>query len=151
MALSKREFVRILAGGLSAPFEAHPQAATFSSEVNVINVFASVRDSRGIIQRGLNKDSFSLEVDGHHQSVDYFADNPALSIAMLIDTSGSMQSMLDEEIGAIRLLAARLLKEEKKGKGNEACLLSSSQRVVLRHDFTSEPLLFFVYSESFEE
>lgn len=140
MAISKREFIRILVGGLSAPCNAHPQAATFSSDVNVMNVFASVRDSRGIIQRDLNKDSFSLEVDGHRQSIDYFADNLSLSIAMLIDTSGSMQSMLQEEIGAMRLLAAHLLKEESKG--NEACLLSFSGRVVLWHDFTSAPLLF---------
>ena len=140
MALSKRDFIRILVGGLSAPCNAYPQAATFSSDVNVVNVFASVRDSLGIIQRDLNKDSFSLEVDGRHQSIHYFSDNPTLSIAMLIDTSGSMQSMLDEEIGAARLLAAHLLKGERKG--NEACLLSFSQRVVLWHDFTSAPLLF---------
>ena len=140
MAISKREFIRILVGGLSAPWNAYPQAATFSSDVNVINVFASVRDSRGIIQRDLNKDSFSLEVDGRRQSIDYFADDLTLSIAMLIDTSGSMQSMLDEEIGATRLLAANLLKGERKG--NEACLLSFSHRVVLRHDFTSAPLPF---------
>jgi VWFA-related protein len=140
MALSKREFIRILLGGLSAPRSAYPQAATFSSDVNVVNVFASVRDSRGIIQRDLNKDSFSLEVDGRHQSINYFADNLALSIAMLIDTSGSMQTMLDEEIGVIRLLAAHLLRGERKG--NEASLLSFSKRVVLWHDFTSAPLLF---------
>jgi len=94
--LSKREFIRILASGLSLPFKVYSQAATFSSDVNVINVSASVRDSRGVIQRDLNKDSFSLEVDGHDQPIDYFSHDLTLSIAVLIDTSGSMQRMLDE-------------------------------------------------------
>jgi VWFA-related protein len=51
-----------------------------------------------------------------------------------------MQRMLNEEIAAIRLLAARLLQE--KTRKNEACLLGFSQRVVLWQDFTSAPLVF---------
>jgi Ca-activated chloride channel homolog len=47
------------------------QDATFSAGVNVVNLFATVRDRKGQVVRGLTKDDFLLEEDGKPQQIRY--------------------------------------------------------------------------------
>lgn len=63
----------------------------FSSGVNLVEVYASVTDSRGEPVRGLGRDDFELREDGELQQISNFqaADFP-LSVAVALDRSFSM-------------------------------------------------------------
>ena len=70
---------------------ASPAAAQFSSGVSVVEVYASVTDSRGEPVRGLAKEDFVVTENGVTQAVSVFAagDFP-LSVAVALDRSFSM-------------------------------------------------------------
>jgi VWFA-related protein len=75
---------------------------TFSTEVKVVNVLATVRNKTGALVGGLNKDDFSLSEDGRPQTIRYFlheTDLP-LTLGLMVDTSGSQVKVLDQERGA---------------------------------------------------
>ena len=74
-------------------------AATFSSNVKVVNVLATVRDKKGNIVNNLNQDDFKLEQDGHPQTIRYFTretDLP-LTLGLLVDTSMSQRRLIEQE------------------------------------------------------
>ena len=65
------------------------QTPTFSVNVKVVNVLATVRDKHGNIVNTLTKEDFTLEEDGHQQTIRYFTrqtDMP-LTLGLLVDTS----------------------------------------------------------------
>jgi VWFA-related protein len=74
-------------------------APTFSSNVNVVNVLATVRDKHGQIVSNLTKDDFKLEQDGHPQIIHYFAKDTdlPLTLGLLVDTSMSQRRLIDAE------------------------------------------------------
>src|SRR6185436_7361578 len=49
------------------------QQPTFSSDVKVVNVLATVRDKQGKIVKDLTRDDFSIQEDGRPQAIKYFA------------------------------------------------------------------------------
>ena len=72
---------------------------TIKKDVNVVNVLATVRNKQGQIVTTLNKDDFTLEVDGKPQTIRYFArvtDTP-LTLGLLVDTSLSQRRLLEKE------------------------------------------------------
>ena len=75
------------------------QTPTFSSDVKVVNVLATVRDKKGQIVNNLTKDDFKLEQDGHPQTIHYFAKDTdlPLTLGLLVDTSMSQRRLLDQE------------------------------------------------------
>jgi VWFA-related protein len=78
---------------------ARAQQADFSTAVNVVNVLVTVRDKQGELVKGLSKNDFKLEEDGHTQPIRYFspqADQP-LMLGLLIDVSGSQRTVLAEQ------------------------------------------------------
>ena len=73
----------------SAPV-ASPQA-TFRSGVDVVTVTASVRDRRGRIVRNLAKSDFSVIDTGEVSEIrDFYSGDSPISLAILLDISGSM-------------------------------------------------------------
>ncbi len=77
---------------------ANPQV-TFRSDVNLVTILATARDSNGKIVTTLTKDDFILKEDGQPQPIHDFAaqsDLP-LSLGLLVDTSGSMHPVLNAE------------------------------------------------------
>ena len=87
------------------------KTATLSVQAKLVVVPAVVRDKKNAIINTLTKDSFALTVDGKPQTVRYFdkdTDLP-LTVGLLIDTSGSMSSMLDEERKASGVFLDKLL------------------------------------------
>ena len=75
---------------------------TFSTDVKVVNVLATVADKKGAIIRDLTNDDFLLYEDKRPQTLRYFAresDLP-LTLGLLVDTSMSQQRVLDAERGA---------------------------------------------------
>src|ERR1700693_5046918 len=76
--------------------------ATFSTEVKVVNVLATVRAKNGEFIRNLSKDDFSLSENGHPQTIRYFSRQTdlALTIGLAVDTSLSQEKVLDAERSA---------------------------------------------------
>src|SRR5437016_8013991 len=78
------------------------QEPTLSIDVRVVNVLATVRNKQGQIIRGLTRDDFTLEQDGHPQAIRYFARETDLSLTLglLVDTSMSQRRVLGQERSA---------------------------------------------------
>jgi VWFA-related protein len=94
----------------------HAQQDTrFSTDVNVGNIYATVRDKQMKIVNSLAADDFVLTEDGRPQTIKYFsqeADLP-LTIGLLIDTSLSQQNVLGEEKDASYRFLDQVLRPEK--------------------------------------
>src|ERR1700741_2320306 len=83
-------------------------------QVNLVNVFATVRDKhRGIISN-LKEADFKIREDGVEQKVAYFskAGDLPITLGLLIDTSGSMDRVLPAEQDA----ASRFLRQVMRPK-----------------------------------
>ena len=111
------------------------QDATFSSNVNVVNVLASVRDKQGRIVRDLTKDDFLLIERGVQQTIRYFAHDTdlPLTLGLLIDTSLSQRNVLEDEKTASYRFAARVLREDR----DRVFVIHFDQDTELMQDFTS--------------
>lgn len=81
------------------PSQQQTPPPTFSSDVKVVNVFATVRDKHGQIVNNLAKDDFKLEQDGHPQTIRYFSQDTdlPLTLGLLVDTSMSQRRLIDQE------------------------------------------------------
>src|SRR5437773_1667434 len=99
----------------AARFVAGPQNPTFSTNVNVVNVYATVRDKKGQVVRNLTKDDFLLEEEGRPQAIRYFSQesNLPLTIGLLIDTSGSTRNVLPDERRASFQFLRQVMRQEK--------------------------------------
>src|ERR1700727_1146399 len=95
------------------PDQQKPANPTFSTGVNVVNVFATVRDKDGHIVSDLAKEDFALQEDGHPQTIAYFSretDLP-LTLGLLVDTSLSQRRVLGGEKDERRRLFDKVLRE----------------------------------------
>jgi VWFA-related protein len=121
----------LLAAGVV--FAAPP--AQIRSEVNLVNVFTTVRDRHHAIVRGLEKDDFQIFEDGQPQEVSYFSaeSNLPITLGMLLDTSGSEEFMLGAEKDAGSRFLARLMR-----KGDLAMIMSFDLDVDLLADFSDD-------------
>jgi VWFA-related protein len=134
----------ITASLCSAPLSAQsPQSAggdsgdtpTFIKDVNVVNVFATVRDKHGQIVPTLSKDDFLLQVDGHPQAIRYFAretDLP-LTLGLLVDSSVSQRRVLEEERTASYDFLADVMREDR----DKAFVINFDSESVLLQDVTN--------------
>jgi VWFA-related protein len=111
------------------------QSSTFSTDVKVVNIFATVRDKDGRIVRNLTKDDFSLLEDGRPQSIRYFAQQSdlPLTLGLLVDTSLSERRMLGTEQAASYAFFEKVLRPEK----DKAFLIHFDHDVELLQDLTS--------------
>jgi len=123
---------------LEAQQDSAPPASrdtTFSTDVNVVNVFATVRDKQSKIVNNLAKDDFILSEDGHPQVIRYFsqeADLP-LTLGLLIDTSLSQRNVLDEEKDASYRFLDQVLRPEK----DQTFVIHFDHQTELLQDLTS--------------
>ncbi|MGA8026592.1 MAG: VWA domain-containing protein [Bryobacteraceae bacterium] len=111
------------------------QEPTFSTEVKVVNILATVRDKSGHIIRDLTKDDFTLYENGRLQSIRYFSresDLP-LTIGLLVDTSLSQTRVLENERGASFRFLEQVLREDK----DKAFIAQFDQVILIRQELTS--------------
>jgi VWFA-related protein len=111
------------------------QDATFSTEVKVVDVLASVRTKKGEIVRDLTKDDFSLAEDGRPQTIRYFArqsDLP-LTLGLMVDTSMSQRRVLDSERTASFRFLDQVLRESK----DQVFIMQFDMAMILRQGLTS--------------
>ena len=83
--------ISLLAGSRRLGAQDAGKGTTFSTDVKVVNVFATVRNKHGEIIRDLSKDDFLVEEDGRSQTIRYFSQetNLPLTLGLLVDTSMS--------------------------------------------------------------
>jgi len=107
---------------------------TFSADVRVVNLFATVRDKDGKIIRDLKQEDFVLDEDGRAQVIRYFSSesNLPLTLGLLVDTSGSMRRVLGEERTASYRFLDRVLTEK-----DQAFVIHFDREVELLQDLTS--------------
>ncbi len=115
-SVSRRRFLITSAGILLGAADSGAQEEpTFSSGVQVVNLFATVRDRKNELLRGLGKDDFLVVEDGRPQTIRYFSresDLP-LTIGLMIDTSLSQTRVLPAERGASLSFLDEVLRENK--------------------------------------
>src|SRR6204780_4348931 len=102
-------------------------------QTTIVNVFATVRDKHHGIISDLAKDDFKVFEDGVEQKVAFFSKevNMPITLGLLIDTSASMDRMIDAEQDA----ASRFLREVMRPK-DEAMVITFDFDVDLLADFT---------------
>src|SRR2546423_12644694 len=88
---------------------------TFSTDVKVVNLLATVRTRNGEIVRDLNKEDFLLLENGRPQAIRYFSrdtDLP-LTLGLMVDTSMSQQRVMAAERGASMRFLDQVLRENR--------------------------------------
>jgi VWFA-related protein len=111
------------------------QVPTYSVNVKVVNVLATVRDKHGKIVNDLSQNDFVLDEDGRPQAIRYFsrdADLP-LTLGLLVDTSLTQRRVLDDERSASGRFVDEVLRENK----DSAFLIHFDREVELLQDMTS--------------
>jgi len=111
------------------------QDTTFSTDVKVVNVLATVRDKQGKIVANLNREDFTLEEDEQVQAIRYFSreTNLPLTLGLLIDTSMSQRRVLGAERSASYTFLDQVLREDK----DMAFVIHFDREVELLRDLTS--------------
>jgi Ca-activated chloride channel homolog len=115
-ALSWAQFKPAEPASAESTQEPHPQKPpegqpTFSIKVNLVRLLVSVRDRAGVLCTNLRKQDFFIKDSGTQQEIAVFERNTSLplSVAVLIDTSGSTQRDLHyEEDSVLRFIPALL-------------------------------------------
>jgi VWFA-related protein len=115
--------------------QAQGQGPVIKAEVNLVNLFATVRDKNKRIVADLKQDDFKVFEDGHEEKISFFAKemNLPITLGLLLDTSGSEQNMLSAIQDAGSQFLHRVLK-----KGDEAMIISFDTDVDLLADFTDD-------------
>jgi VWFA-related protein len=143
MRSAKKVLVVCVAWGivLGAAWPALPQepsqqqAPVIRTQVNLVNLFVTVRDKSKRIVTDLKQDDFKVSEDGQPQQIAFFSKEVTLPItlALLLDTSGSEQYMLPSIQDAGGHFIERVLR-----KGDEALVMSFDSDVDLLSDFTDD-------------
>jgi VWFA-related protein len=129
-SISRRMFLTAAVAGL-----ARAQDATFSTDVRVVSVLATVRDTQGKIVPDLTRDDFDLTEEGRPQTIRYFSretDLP-LTLGLLVDTSLSQREVLAEEKSASRRFVEKVLREDR----DQTFLIHFDHDTELVQDLTS--------------
>jgi VWFA-related protein len=106
MRVSRRLFSLAVIGlvlvSIATAGQEESEKPTFSTDVKVVNILATVRTKSGEIINDLGKGDFSLTEDGRPETIKYFSresDLP-LTIGLLVDTSMSQAKVLSSERSA---------------------------------------------------
>src|ERR1700728_20468 len=117
-----------------APAPDETPVATFKQNVNLVDLFFTVKDKNGNLVPHLNKDLCGVDEDKVPQTLKSFVaeTNQPLTLGILLDTSGSQQRVLPLEQDA----GSHFLEQVLRSK-DEAFVLSFDVNVDLLQDFTN--------------
>ena len=124
--------------GAAAPvclLRAADQDTTFSTDVKVVSVLATVRDKQGKIVSNLTQQDFELSENGRPQTIRYFSretDLP-LTLGLLVDTSLSQRRVLGQEKSASYRFLDKVLRPEK----DQTFVIHFDHETELLQDLTS--------------
>ncbi|HLN00957.1 MAG TPA: VWA domain-containing protein [Bryobacteraceae bacterium] len=108
---------------------------TFSTDVKVVQVLATVTTKKGQIIRDLTKDDFVLAENGRKQTIQYFSrdsDLP-LTIGLMVDTSMSQQRVMNAE----RSASARFFEQVLRPNKDQVFIVQFDMAVMIRQELTS--------------
>ncbi len=108
---------------------------TFTTDIKLVTVLATVTNRQGEIVRDLTKDDFLLLEDKRPQSIRYFSresDLP-LTLGLMVDTSMSQRRVLDAERGA----SHRFIETVLRPKQDQVFLMQFDFRIFLRQPLTN--------------
>ncbi|HVW87154.1 MAG TPA: VWA domain-containing protein [Bryobacteraceae bacterium] len=128
---TRRQF---LLAAASAPLWAQEEA-TFSTDVKVVSVLATVLDKQGQIVDTLGKDDFRITENNRPQTIKYFSrdtDLP-LTLGLMIDTSLSQYHVMSAERAASFRFLDRILRENK----DKVFIMQFDMAVLLAQPLTS--------------
>lgn len=117
------------------PPEQLPEAPPIRVAVDVVNVLATVKDSKGRLVNDLNKEDFTIYEEGQPQELRYFSRESSLplTLGILVDTSVSQERVLGIEQEAATEFLSRVLRSK-----DLAFVISFDVNVDLLYDFTNE-------------
>jgi VWFA-related protein len=135
--LLKLPLTAALAASLALPAipQEPEQAPALKKTVNLVNLFATVRDKNKRIVGDLKQEDFRVYEDSQEQKLAFFSKEVTMPITLglLIDTSGSEQYRLGAEQEAASRFMERVMR-----KGDEAMVISFDLDVDLLADFTDD-------------
>jgi VWFA-related protein len=124
----------------TAPAQAPEEesVATFKLNVNLVDVFFTVKDKQGNLVPHLNKDDCTISEDKVPQKLKSFVaeTQQPLTLGILLDTSGSQYRVLPLEQDVGSQFLSRVLRQK-----DEAFLLSFDVNVDLLQDYTNSARL----------
>jgi len=105
-------------------------------QTELVNLFVTVRDKDHFILANLKQDDFRVYEDGVEQKVAFFSKevNLPITLAILVDTSGSQEHLLLAEQDTASRFVHQVLR-----KNDEAMVMSFDTDVDLLADFTEDP------------
>ena len=130
-----RSRLAITAGCLTLCLAHGQEEPTFSTDVKVVNLLATVLNKKGEITHDLTKDDFSLSENGRPQTIRYFSrqsDLP-LTLGLMVDTSMSQQRVIEAERAASFRFLDRVLRENK----DQVFIMQFDASVQMRQELTS--------------
>jgi VWFA-related protein len=125
-----------------APQSSAPAAremATITVNAKLVNLPVVVRDKKGALVQNLTRSEFALSVDGHPETIRYFdKDNDLpLTLGLLVDTSGSVRSALDDERTASEAFLDQMMTAPADRTPDQAFLIQFAHETELLQDLTS--------------
>ena len=114
-----------------------PQPPTFKAGVDLVSVSVVVKNHKGQPVTGLSRKDFELFDSGRMRDIaDFRSDASAVSVAMLVDTSGSMR--ISGKWDAAREAVAKLAAELERGRDHIALFTFDNELHVVQ-PFTTSP------------
>jgi VWFA-related protein len=107
---------------------------SFSADVKLVNVYATVRDGRGSVIKDLKQEDFEVYEDERRQTIRYFSPetNVPLRLGLVVDISGSMARKVAAERDACRRFFRQVLRPEQ----DRAFLIRFDQNVEIVQGLT---------------
>ena len=133
--MTNRTLLSILSGFiLLSPASTALQQETLRVDVRLVNLVATVTDPDGRYVEGLGADDFIVEDDGVEQEIVHFTQgrNIPVSLGIVLDTSGSMQSRMRTALAAIERFIGTLHEDD------DVFIMTFSGGVTLIQDLTSD-------------
>jgi Ca-activated chloride channel family protein len=124
----------VLAASAAAQQPGQP-VTTLKLSTRVVAVNAVVLDAQGQQVRDLAKDDFQLKQDGKPVEIRYFSEDQdlPLTLGLLVDTSGSQTTFLEDEIHASKVFFEEMLRRPT----DRALLVQFDTEVLLRQPMTA--------------
>jgi VWFA-related protein len=122
----------------AATAESPPGQFTIRVGVDLVNVLFTVTDNNGRLVAGLGPEDFIVEEDGEEQEIQHFASENELplTLALLVDTSPSVQPVFEEEKRTAGQFLNSILRQQ-----DLALVMGFDREVTLMQDFTESSRL----------
>jgi VWFA-related protein len=103
----------------SASLLAQQAPPVFKSSVDIVPVYATVTDPAGTFTRGLTRDDFVVQDDGQPQQIVAFSEEAqAISVSVILDTSGSMAEARPKMLAAAGVFLDQLRPDDRAMLGS---------------------------------